>query len=351
MTTVPLDKIIVAEGRRKIDKKKLESLTESIKELGLINPISVTSDYTLIAGYHRLEAFRTLGKDEIPVMILDLKDARAELAEIDENLIRNELSVLEQAECLKRRKEIYESIHPQTKKGGTHTSNAKKLSADPALSFAKDTESKTGVSERTVQKNVKIATDLAKPVKDKIKNTPIADKKSELEALAKVPKNQQAKVVEKVLSGKAASVREVVEPKKPLTHPAPCTPNHDQFCPQPGGYPPETDLPPQQSLAEQLADQPPAPLPANATMAERLARDKKVLEWNLKHTAPADHGKQDRLDRIARMEGHASAFIDDLLPAKQMAIDEYRRDHPEYQTLADLVVVAIDRMVSGKVKQ
>ena len=134
MTTVPLDKIIVAEGRRKIDKKKLESLTESIKELGLINPISVTSDYTLIAGYHRLEAFRTLGKDEIPVMILDLKDARAELAEIDENLIRNELSVLEQAECLKRRKEIYESIHPQTKKGGTHTSNAKKLSADPALS-------------------------------------------------------------------------------------------------------------------------------------------------------------------------------------------------------------------------
>ena len=51
------------------------------------------------------------------------------------------------------------------------------------------------------------------------------------------------------------------------------------------------------------------------------------------------------------MEGHASAFIDDLLPAKQMAIDEYRRDHPEYQTLADLVAVAIDRMVSGKVKQ
>ena len=43
-------------------------------------------------------------------------------------------------------------------------------------------------------------------MKDKIKNTPIADKKSELEALAKVPKNQQAKVVEKVLSGKAGNL-------------------------------------------------------------------------------------------------------------------------------------------------
>jgi ParB-like chromosome segregation protein Spo0J len=214
MTTVAVERIKVNAGRRPINEKKLRVLIDSIKEIGLLNPITITPTYELIAGYHRLEAFRQLGL-EIPVIFLDFTGLKAELAEIDENLIRNELTELEMAECLKRRKVIYEGIHPQTKKGGDHTTEAGKQKADPALSYVKDTALQTGKSETSIKQSVKIATDLAKPVKEKIRDTPIADNKEELKALASVPKQQQAKIVEKVLSGEAGTVREVVEQKKP----------------------------------------------------------------------------------------------------------------------------------------
>ena len=56
-------------------------LAESIKEIGLLNPITVTKDYTLIAGHHRLKAFEALGIDLIPIRIVDCTALQAELAE------------------------------------------------------------------------------------------------------------------------------------------------------------------------------------------------------------------------------------------------------------------------------
>ena len=59
-----------------------------------------------MAGNHRLEAYRTLGKDQIPAQIIDMDELNAELVQIDENLILNQLTILETAEHLIRREEI-----------------------------------------------------------------------------------------------------------------------------------------------------------------------------------------------------------------------------------------------------
>ena len=107
-STIPMDRIVVPEGRRPLNQAKIRELAASIRALGLLSPITVTTDYALVAGWHRLEACRLLGWTEIPAVILPLGIVDAELAQIDENLIRNELSVLERGEHLLRRNDILE---------------------------------------------------------------------------------------------------------------------------------------------------------------------------------------------------------------------------------------------------
>lgn len=58
---------------RKISKKELQKLVESIKTYGLVQPIVVNKDYTIIGGHQRVEACRQLGMTELDVYVLDLK--------------------------------------------------------------------------------------------------------------------------------------------------------------------------------------------------------------------------------------------------------------------------------------
>ena len=95
MNTVSVKDIKVLGSRRAINPDKVNGLVESIQNIGLINPISVTPDNVLIAGAHRLEAFKLLGIDEIPAVIMDLNGIMLELAEIDENFVRNDLTELQ----------------------------------------------------------------------------------------------------------------------------------------------------------------------------------------------------------------------------------------------------------------
>jgi hypothetical protein len=85
-------------GRRTSRPEAVAALAESMKEMGLINPITIrpneTGAYTLITGRHRLEAARKLKWESIPAVIIEgLSADEAELREIDENLIRAELQM------------------------------------------------------------------------------------------------------------------------------------------------------------------------------------------------------------------------------------------------------------------
>ena len=112
---VALTDISVGEGRlRKLDPRLVDALAKSMRDRGQLQPISVRhrqGKYELISGHHRLEAARKLGWKTMRAEI-DYNSTTTDmlLAEIDENLMRGELSEAERAIHAAKRKELYEGI-------------------------------------------------------------------------------------------------------------------------------------------------------------------------------------------------------------------------------------------------
>jgi len=195
--------VIPAQRKRTFSEEKTRELADSIKEIGLLQAIVITKDRVLISGLHRLEACKMLGWQEIDYIEKDYGELERELAEIDENLIRAELTALERGEHLKRRKEIYEAKYPEVKpvtvRGGPGRGHKTNEKISPVLSFAEATATKLGVTPRTVQQEVQIATNLAEDVKETIRGTPLEDSKSELLELARKPHDEQRKTVAQLI--------------------------------------------------------------------------------------------------------------------------------------------------------
>lgn len=79
--------------RKEVDEAHIESLAESIRKRGLIHPIVVQRDHTLVAGECRLRAHRLLGFDFISAQYVDeVSPEELELIELEENVKRKNLS-------------------------------------------------------------------------------------------------------------------------------------------------------------------------------------------------------------------------------------------------------------------
>lgn len=162
MVAIPRDpESVLAGGRlRNLDERAVAALMESFKSHGQQSPIIVyggEDDETvhLGAGGHRLEAAKRLG---IKVLCFHKSgdELDRQLCEIDENLIRADLTPADRALFLARRKEIYLVKHPETAHGGDRKSSGKicHLKSDDAASFAAATAQATGQKERTIRLDI-----------------------------------------------------------------------------------------------------------------------------------------------------------------------------------------------------
>lgn len=162
---VKISNIKINTGRREAAPGAIEELAKSIAAVGLMNPVTLDQNNTLIAGLHRLEAVKLLGWTEIECSIIGMNGVQAELAEIDENIVRTRLNRQELCEQLLRRKEIYEMLHPETKAGAAQAAgmnraignNVSAKLAPTSKSFVEDTSEKTGMSKRAVSRLLQIA--------------------------------------------------------------------------------------------------------------------------------------------------------------------------------------------------
>ena len=189
-----ISEIKINPGRRDIQQRNVEELVRSIAAVGLMNPITVTQDNTLIAGLHRLEAAKLLGWTEIECTVSDADGLQAELAEIDENFVRAGLSHRELGDLLLRRKELYEAIHPETRQGMRNGQTAKNenFSLLQTKSFAQDTADKLGVSKRTVEQLVQTARDLTPEAKKIIRDADDKITRNDALKISRLPPDQQA---------------------------------------------------------------------------------------------------------------------------------------------------------------
>ena len=171
---VSISEIKINSGRREADPDGVQELVDSISKVGLLNPITIDQEHTLIAGLHRLEAAKLLGWTEIECNVSSLEGLLAELAEVDENVVRKGLSAVEYSDLLLRRKEIYEALHPETKNGGDRKSEKiriAKCNSDSAKPFIQDTAEKLGVHPATVARQIQTAKNLTSEAKDIIRDT------------------------------------------------------------------------------------------------------------------------------------------------------------------------------------
>ena len=88
------------QPRKLFDDEGLEELSRSIKDYGILNPLSVRlrgSRYELVAGERRLRAARLAGLKEVPCILLDVNMEDASLIALVENMQRRDLDFIEEA--------------------------------------------------------------------------------------------------------------------------------------------------------------------------------------------------------------------------------------------------------------
>ena len=99
------------QPRKIFDKEKLEELTNSIKENGVIQPILVVKDengYTIVAGERRWRAAKKAGLKEIPAIIKDYTDTKKKQVALIENIQREDLNPIEKAIGIRKLMDDYQ---------------------------------------------------------------------------------------------------------------------------------------------------------------------------------------------------------------------------------------------------
>ena len=232
---IELVKLVASAQPRPLITEAVDKLASSIREVGLIQPITVKpcsmmigglagQGYKIVAGHHRVAACRALGWSEIDALVIDTADhLSAELVEIDENLCRAELTAAQRAQAIKRRREIWEALHPsknQVEKVFPPEIGYKKPPPQEQ-GFAASTAAAAGLTKQAINQHLARAEALGDDL-PRVAGTSL-DKGVELDALAKLPEADRAELIERAQAGEKVSARDAT-PAAPTPKPVPAAP-------------------------------------------------------------------------------------------------------------------------------
>ena len=133
---LPLDRISPGkhQPRERFDEEKLRQLAESMRTVGVAQPVLVRPQgdgYELIVGERRWRAAQLLGMETIPAIVRDIADAQALELSLIENLQREDLNPIEEAmayqQALKELRLTQEKVAARVGKDRSTVANALRL--------------------------------------------------------------------------------------------------------------------------------------------------------------------------------------------------------------------------------
>ena len=135
LLNLKIDKIVTNSNqpRKYFDNGKMSELKDSIKNSGLLQPITVrkisNGKYEIVAGERRYRACRELGMESIPVIEMNVGDARGYELSVLENIQRENLNPIEEAESYLMLMEVYGYTQEKLseKLGNTRSSVSNKM--------------------------------------------------------------------------------------------------------------------------------------------------------------------------------------------------------------------------------
>ncbi|PCJ38938.1 MAG: hypothetical protein COA81_11620 [Alphaproteobacteria bacterium] len=195
---------IDCEGRlRGLSPAHVEVLAHSIEEHGQQTPVLVRKNgsgqgFKLMAGAHRIKAMLSVERQIVSAKIYsNISDTEARLIEIDENLFRHELNALDRAVFLAERKAIYEEMYPETKAGVAGGKATK--STNEMFSFVEETAKKLGLSGRSIERAVRIATKISPEMRKRLSDAGYI-KEGELYNLSQQKQDIHGQIIDLILA-------------------------------------------------------------------------------------------------------------------------------------------------------
>lgn len=203
---IPVDQIDGGIRLRPVDEDYAALIGASMAQHGQKAPIEVLplnegGFYKLISGEHRRRGAQLQGMQTIAAIVRDVDSLTAQLLEIDENLLRHELNELDRATFLLARKDVYEALYPETKRGAARWKNQNEEICVLMKPFTEDAAAHLGCSKRTVEVALRrVGKDGILPVvQEMIRGSWIARRGSHLDAIAKLDAAEQRAVVQLLL--------------------------------------------------------------------------------------------------------------------------------------------------------
>lgn len=207
--SLPITDIQVGERVRPLDEAWAQGLAAMFQQSGMQNAVilmRVDNACWLVAGRHRVRAYEINGWSDIPAKIYEPETgnpmAELELAEIDENLGRNELNILDRAASITRRQAVLKTLH-----GETRGRPSEKTANFAGISIAGEIAAKLKLSKRTIEAATSMFNGLSSQTRRRVTGTWLADNHVQLRDLSRLDADQQERTLNLMLGDEPKAKR------------------------------------------------------------------------------------------------------------------------------------------------